>query len=141
LDVDGPLALAAADGSPMPGGVTFHDGKWTAAARVDLPAYGYRLLGLQERAAEAPVSWKTGNEIAFDGKHVGLSAGRLTLSEGRRQIAIAVAPFRLQDPSGAAQVEEVKPGFDRASTRVRETVFGPELEVFTSSPGPCGCGS
>lgn len=131
LPVEGPLALVAADGSRLPGRVTFREGHWSATARVELPAYGYRLLGLQTERNKPAATWKTGSEIASYGRHVSLNAGRLVLAEGERKIEIAVAPFKLQDPSGAAKPEDVKPDWTRATTRVRETEFGPDLEIFT----------
>ena len=131
LPVEGPLALAAADGSRLPGSVICREGQWRATARLELPAYGYRLLGLRTEHGKPAGTWTTGSEISSDGRHVGLSAGRLMLAEGERKIEIAVAPFKLQDPSGAAKPENVKPDWTRATTRVRETEFGPDLEVFT----------
>jgi hypothetical protein len=130
--VDGPLALVAADGSPLSGALACRAGQWTASARVELPAYGYRLLGLREQPGAQPAAeWRAGSAVLADGKRAGLTEERLTVAEGARQIEIAVAPFRLSDPSGAAAAEEVRPDWSRATTRVRETPFGPELEVFT----------
>ena len=130
--VDGPLALVAADGSPLPGDVACRAGQWTASARVELPAYGYRLLGLRERPDAQPAAeWRAGRDVSADGKCAALTEGRLIVAEGSRQIEITVAPFKLSDPSGAATTEEVRPDWTRATTRVRETPFGPELEVFT----------
>ena len=131
LDVEGPLGLVAADGSPQPGGISLVDGKWTACARVELPAYGYRLFGLQESTPETPHAWTAGREVATGGKQAALKSGRLTVNEGDRRIEIAVAPFRLADPSGAAPAEDVKPDWSRASARIRQTRFGGDLEVFT----------
>ena len=131
LQVEGPLALAAADGSRLPGAVTFREGQWSASARVELPAYGYRLLGLRAEHSGQPAAWKTGSEVSSDGRHVALNAGRLVLTGGVRPIEIAAAPFKIQDPSGAAAPEDVTPNWARATTRVRETEFGRDLEVFT----------
>ncbi len=131
LDVAGPLGLVDADGSALPGGVELLNGEWTASARIDLPGYGYRLLGLQEQNPVAPQPWTPGNEVVSGGKRAALARGRLLVAEGEQQIEIAVTRFRLSDPSGAAAVEEVKPDWSRASTRVRHSVFGDDLEVFT----------
>lgn len=132
LPVDGPLALVAADGSPLPGALACPAGQWTASARVELPAYGYRLFGLREQPGAQPAAeWRAGSDVSADGKRAGLTEGRLLVAGGSRQIEVAVAPFRLSDPSGAAAAEEVRPDWARATTRVRETPFGPELEVFT----------
>ena len=131
LDVERPLSLVAADGSRIDGAVISRNGKWTASARVDLPGYGYRLLGLAEQGPAQPVAWRTGSEVSSADRHAGLSEGRLTVIEGQTQVTVAVAPFRLQDPSGVAPAADVAPTWSGAATRVRETVFGPELEVFT----------
>ncbi len=131
LRVEAPLALVAADGSRLPGAVTYREGQWNATAQVELPAYGYRLLGLQAGNSTPPAAWRTGSEISSYGRRLALNSGRLVLMEGGRQVEIAVAPFKLQDPSGAAKPEDVRPDWARATTRVRETEFGPDLEVFT----------
>jgi hypothetical protein len=131
LRVEAPLALVGADGSRLPGAVTFREGQWSSSARVELQAYGYRLLGLRAGNSAPAAEWRTASEISSDGRHVALNSGRLVLTEGGRQVEIAVAPFKLQDPSGAAKPEDVKPDWTRASTRVRETEFGPDLEIFT----------
>ena len=44
---------------------------------------------------------------------------------------MSLAPFRLSDPAGAAETEEVLPHWAAAVTRVRQTAWGPDLEVFT----------
>ena len=131
LPVEGALAFVAADGSPLPGSATLREGQWTASARVDLPAYGYRLLGLKTGAAAPQTEWKQGSEAVSESGRAELTSGRLLLTESGRPIELAVAPFTLRDPSGAAAQEEVKPDWSRATTRVRETPFGRELEVFT----------
>jgi hypothetical protein len=131
LDVERPLALVSADGSSLGGGVIFHEGKWTSVARVDLPSYGYRLLGLRDCSPEPAKSWRPGNTIAFDGRQAGLDANRLTVSEGQQQVRVSVAHFTLKDPSGASADQQVTPDFANATTRVRETVLGPDLEILT----------
>lgn len=130
LDVEGPLALVSADGSSLGGGVVFQEGKWTSVARVDVPPYGYRLLGLRECSPEPAKSWCPGSSISTEGWQAGLNAGRLTISEGQQQVSVSVATFKLNDPSGAAPEQVVTPDFSNATTRVRETLLGPDLEIL-----------
>jgi hypothetical protein len=131
LDVERPLVLSSADGSSLGGGVIFHDGKWTSVARVDLPSYGYRLFGLRDCSPEPVKSWRAGNAIAFDGRQAGLDGNRLTVSDEQQQLSVSVAPFTLRDPSSASADQQVTPDFANATTRVQETVLGPDLEILT----------
>ncbi|MBI5833377.1 MAG: hypothetical protein HZB16_13850 [Armatimonadetes bacterium] len=99
---------------------------WTARAEVALPAYGYRLLELNPSDPTPPPVWTAGGAIEADGVSAALVDGRLTIDG----LTVAIEPFRLSDPSGTAPTEDVKPDWACATTRVRSTLFGPELEVF-----------
>lgn len=139
--VDGPLALVAADGACRFRGLP--RGAVTASARVELPAYGYRLLGLRERPCDAqPLAewWCGPRRVSADGKCAALTEGRLIVAEGSRQIEITVAPFKLSDPSGAATTEERCAGLDARDDRVRETPSIPSLRSSPNWLGPCGSG-
>jgi len=131
LDVEKPLSLAEADGKAVPTAVSFGDGRWSLRGCVDLPPYGYKLLGLvPARDIQAP-RWTSGHEVSFAGRSASLAQSVLRLTEGAREVRVTVAPFRLSDPSGVAPTEDVAPTWSAAHTRVRHTLFGDDLEVFT----------
>ncbi len=118
----------AVEGSPT--ATLRGEGGWTARAEVALPAYGYRLLELRPAKPQPAPDWQSGNSVAADGISAGLADGKLTVSGPQGSVTLAIEPFRLSDPSGTAPTEEVKPDWQQASTRVRQTLFGPDLEVF-----------
>ncbi|MGO8676742.1 MAG: hypothetical protein ACLQVX_12825 [Limisphaerales bacterium] len=131
LDVEESLCFAGADGTRLPAAVTLREGKWRAESRIELPAYGYRLLALQPASDVRSEFWTPGRQVAFEGRQASLADGHLTLSEGASRVEIGVGPFKLSDPSGVAPVEQVAPNWAGATSRVRQTVLGPDLEVFT----------
>ncbi|OGV62722.1 MAG: hypothetical protein A3K19_08725 [Lentisphaerae bacterium RIFOXYB12_FULL_65_16] len=130
VDTACPMTLVAADGAPTPAATLCLEGKWSASARVALPAYGYKLLGLRSTQDITVLDWQSGAAVAGHGWAADLTDGRLHLVKDGEAIEVNVAPFRLSDPSGAAKTEEVTPDWKRAKTRVRQTPFGPDLEVF-----------
>ncbi len=129
-ETEAPMAFAGADGCPLATETLYRNGRWSARAEVALPAYGYRLLSLQPATATTP-QWAPGDAVDFAGKAASLQHEVLRVSDGRVHLGVSVAPFRLSDPSGVADTEEVTPDWSEAETRVRETLFGPDLEVFT----------
>lgn len=131
LEVEGPLAFVDAEGTPIPTTVSLRDGRWIATARVELPAYGYRFLGLEPSSKVETDAWTTGNEIAFGGRLASFADGRLVLGEAQNRIEVDVSPFKLSDPSKAAPTEDVTPTWADAACRVRRTPFGSDLELFT----------
>jgi hypothetical protein len=131
FEVEKPLAFAGADGTRIPSAVTLREGKWHAEARVELPAYGYRLLALEPTSEICTESWTPGRQVTFAGRQASLTDGHLTLSEGANRVELSVAPFKISDPSGVASTEQVTPNWTAAVTRVRQTMFGQDLEVFT----------
>jgi len=131
FETEGPFTFVDADGKRIPTAVSLRDGRWSATARVDLPSYGYKLLGLMPTADVTKEPWTTGDKVAFSGRSASLADGRLTVGEGQNQLAVALAPFKLSDPSRVAETETVTPDWTRATTRVRQTAFGPDLEIFT----------
>jgi hypothetical protein len=131
LEVEEPLVFFGADGTRLPTAVTLREGKWHAETRIELPAYGYRLLALEPTGEVATELWRSGHQVALAGRQASLAEGRLTLSEGPNRVELAVGPFKLSDPSRVAPTEQVTPNWAAAVTRVRQTMFGPDLEVFT----------
>jgi hypothetical protein len=125
--VEAPLAIAEAGGQVLPTAVLRGERGWSARAEVELPAYGYRLLALQAAAPSPPPVWGAGARVEGYGQVAELADDVLTVGE----LSLSVEPFRLSDPSGVAATEEVAPDWGAAATRVRQTLFGPELEVLT----------
>jgi len=130
LPIESPMALMESSGEAIPTAVWLRDGKWSARARVELPAYGYKVFGLAASAEVETYHWTDGDEVHFAGRAARLSEGKLTISEGAKQVEVSVAPFRLSDPSGVAETEDVVPNWDEAEMRVRQTMYGADLEVF-----------
>ena len=130
-ETEAPLALAGADGTPVATQILLQEGRWSARAEVALPAYGCRLLALLPSAPSKPLRWENGSRVELAGRTASLANGALEIKEGANTLGISVGPFRLSDPSGAAETEEVIPHWRQGKTRVRETLFGPDLEVFT----------
>ena len=131
LEVKGPLSIVEADGKALPTAVSLHDGKWFAKSRIELPGYGYKLLGLVPAADIQTERWTRGRKAHFAGRSAALFDGHLTLSEGRKKVLVSIAPFKLSDPSGAAPTQEIAPTWAAAETRIRKTLFGQDIEVFT----------
>lgn len=131
LEVEGPLAFVDAEGKQIPTVVSLRDGKWIAEARMELPAYGYKCLGLEPAGKVETDAWTTGNEVAFGGRLASFADGRLVLGEGQARVEIDLPPFKLSDPSKAAPTEEVTPTWADAACRIRRTPFGSDLELFT----------
>jgi len=130
LVTEGPLAFIQPSGDPIPTAVRCQDGKWSARARVELPAYGYRLLGLLPTTEVETTRWVEGAEVRLGEKAAFLADGRLVIAEGKTRLEVSVPSFTLSDPSGAAETELVTPRWDHAETRIRESMFGRDLEVF-----------
>ncbi len=132
FEVESPLVFSGADGKRLSSSaVTLREGKWHAEGRVELPAYGYRLLALCSTDDVRTESWTSGQQVSHAGRQAALRDGHLALSEGPNHVELSVGPFKLSDPSKVASVEQVAPDWSKAVTRVRQTVFGPDLEVFT----------
>jgi hypothetical protein len=130
LDTDGPLAFAGLDGA-LTTEVTHLGDHWSARARVHLPAYGYRLLGLVAAVPDEPAQWEAGDRVAFAGRSAWLRDGALHIAQGNQVVQVSVGPFKLSDPSGVAETEMVRPSWADADTRARHTAFGADLEIFT----------
>lgn len=126
-----PQTFVGADGAPIPTAIRLQDGKWLATARVALPAYGYRLLGLKDSDRIETVRWQEGHNVRFAGRSASLSAGVLTVQEGDQQVQVTISPFALSDPAGVAETEDVMPTWDQAKTRVRQTMLSADLEVLS----------
>jgi len=131
VDTDAPAAFVDAQRAPVATTATFRDGRWSARARVDLPAYGYKVFGLGKGEPSAVPQWQTGDSVAFGGRTAALTDGILRISEGARELELTVAPFRLSDPSGVAETENVVPTWEHAEMRVRTGPDSAELELFT----------
>jgi hypothetical protein len=131
LETEVPMAFVEAKGKLIPTATSLADGRWSARARVQLPAYGYKLLGLVPSREVERSQWSSGSKVRFAGAGASLSNAVLTIAEGKNQVEVSVAPFRLSDPSGAAKTEDVTPNWHKADTRIRQTMFGNDLEVFT----------
>ena len=131
VETIGPMAFLGDEGEPLPTETTLSEGRWRAAARMDLPAYGYRVLGLAPTEDVDRADWESGASVESAGRSAAMRDGVLTITEGNRSVEVDVAPFRISDPSGAAPTEDVAPTWAGAATRVRRTVLGAELEVFT----------
>jgi hypothetical protein len=131
LEVEEPLVFVDAEGTRIPSAVSLHDGKWITTARIALPSYGYKLLNLAPTDDVETERWTAGSAVAFTNRRASLSNGRLTLAEGQNPLDIRLAPFKLRDPSGVAPAEQVTPTWAAAATRIRNTPFGHDLEVFT----------
>lgn len=131
VTADGPVRLTGVDGKVLPTETLMEEGHWHVRARVQLPGYGYRMLRLEPADPDRVPEWLNGCRISQGRKTAGLADGVFSVSDGNGRVRIAVAPFKLSDPSGAAPGETVAPNWTGAFTRVRETKFGPDLEVFT----------
>lgn len=134
VDTEGPMALAEADGTPLFTETLLRDGRWSATARVALPAHGYKLLRLTPTETVAMRRWREGDEVANGALRAALEDGRLNITSdavSQAPIELSVPPFSLTDPSGVAETEAVAPDWANAVTRVRDTAFGPDLEVMT----------
>src|SRR5690606_25291103 len=106
----------AAGGEPIATAVSLAGGQWQARARVSLPAYGYRLLGLVSTEQIEPSAWTPGSEVCLGTRSVSLKDRVLTVTEDEKQLTVSVPPFRLSDPSGVAGTEEVTPSWAGAHT-------------------------
>lgn len=131
LQVEAPMGFMDCNGHPISTAASLRDGAWSATARIGLPAYGYKLLALAPQSAATVDRWAPGSRAEFAGRAASLSGSALMIREGESMADVAVAPFRLSDPSGAAATEVVTPNWTAAETRVRKTLFGCDLEVFT----------
>jgi len=131
LETQGPMAFVEPSGQAIPTMTLFQDGQWLARARVALPSYGYKLLGLAPTQDVLSLTWKEASETQWGERRAALSEGKLVVSQGEKQVEVSVLPFRLSDPSGVAETEWVTPTWEGAKTRVRETPLGNDLEVFT----------
>ena len=131
LKVEGPRTFVNAEGTRIPTVASLHDGQWVATARVPLPDYGYKLLGLEPSDDVLTQSWTSAHKAAFAGRQVSLVHGSLTIREGSKRIEVKASPFRLTDPSGTAPEEQVAPTWNTATTRVRSMPNGCDFEVFT----------
>jgi len=126
----GPQTFVEWDGAPIPTDVRLQDGRWSASARVDLPAYGYRLLGLVDTDRVQTARWEEGMAISLGGRSASLSGGVLAIQDGDRRVEVVVSPFALSDPAGIAETEEVAPAWDKATTRVCQAMLGGDLEIL-----------
>ena len=112
-------------------GMIHSDGtKCIVTAQVSLPDYGYLLLGFKTGAVPQEPSWTEGRSIAAGSLLVSLNEQWVTLRAGERSARLSIPPFRLEDPSHVCPIETVVPDLSQAHTRVRETPFGPQLELF-----------
>ncbi len=127
---DRPMALTEPDGTPIPTATLLQEGHWVARARVALPAYGYKLLGLVPTDSVERWQWQQGHTVEFAGRRAALENGLLTICEGEQVITVSLAPFALADPAGLAPEEVVRPCWDGARTRIRRTSLGQDLEIL-----------
>jgi hypothetical protein len=131
LGTEQPMAVTEPDGSLVPTATLLQDGHWTSHARVALPAYGYKLLGLVPTSKIETWQWQAGQAVEFLGRRAVLADGVLTITEGDQAVQVSIAPFVLTDPAGLVPQECVTPDWCHAQTRVRNTSLGSDLEVFT----------
>lgn len=127
---------AVSEGQPLCGATTLEGGRWQVKAKLDLPAYGYRLLGLHPTDEVTATEWRESNVVERGGEssprlRAALDDGRLVISAGDRHIEVSLEPFELSDPSGTWPAEEVQPNWHGAAARIRRGVLLDELEVFT----------
>ncbi|NLS77498.1 MAG: hypothetical protein GXY76_09595 [Chloroflexi bacterium] len=130
VETSAPQRFVGADGTPIPTATRLENGKWSATARVALPAYGYRMLGLQASDLVETARWREGAAVRFAGKQASLSDGALLVQEGDQQVQVTFSPFALSDPAGMAEAEVLAPTWALAKTRVRQTMLGADLEVL-----------
>ncbi|MCL6431167.1 MAG: hypothetical protein K6V36_09960 [Anaerolineae bacterium] len=125
-----PMALAEPDGAPIPTATLLQGGQWVARARVALPSYGYKVLGLVPTNSVERWQWRQGHAIEFSGRRATLENGLLTIAQGEQAVTVSVAPFALADPAGLAPQETVVPDWHGAQCRVRRTSLGEDLEIL-----------
>lgn len=130
LQTEGPMALETAEGTTIPTATSFQGGWWSARACLDLPAYGYALLGLTPSEKVEASHWTDGRQVQRGARSASLADEVLRIAEGDASLGIDVAPFRLSDPSGVAETEVVQPTWEGATTRVRLTTLGTDLDVL-----------
>ena len=81
LETETPMAFAEADGRGLPTEILLRDGRWIAKARVALPAYGYKLLGLVPGEHVDRERWTPGREAQFAGRTASLAGEVLRTCE------------------------------------------------------------
>jgi hypothetical protein len=89
-------AFDYASGKQLRSATLWHGGKYVMEFEADLPAYGYKVVGLKKSGRSDTYRWTDGKSVSYGALKVSADDDKVLVERGNERIALSLDTFRLK---------------------------------------------